>query len=55
MRREAGARGPQNVAGFTAGAYKLYYSGFHAPFSQQFVTVAAANIGMVLLVHTFLT
>ena len=44
MRRLAGARGPQNDASFTTRAQKLYFSGFHASFGQQFVAVAATHV-----------
>jgi hypothetical protein len=53
MRRLIGALGPQNVSGFAAGAENLDFSGFHVPFRQQPVAVAATNV--LCLIHTFLT
>jgi hypothetical protein len=43
MRREVGARGPQDVNGIAARAAKLYNSGFYRAFCQQAIAMAAAN------------
>jgi hypothetical protein len=53
MRRNVGARGPQNMSGFTTGAGNGYFTRFHAPFSQKSTAVAATNF--FFLIHTFLT
>lgn len=57
MRRIVGARSPQQNAGFAARAHKFKLSGFHASLGQQFVTLSAADGGIVgrRRVHTALT